>query len=108
MDVLQTCDWVTNSDWSAAALHRIPPGTDAAHPPVIAVDYLQRCMVRLRSWHQRGPPRIWPRWFTERVELALAPPNAGGGFQLSWLPVRSDFAATPFILDQEFRRRAHV
>src|SRR5689334_12606664 len=62
------------------ALHRIPPGTDAAHPLVIAVDYLQRCMVRRRSWHQRGWRRIWRRWFTERFEQPLVPPKAAGGF----------------------------
>src|SRR5262249_33775711 len=43
-------DWVAtvNSDRSTSALHRIPPRANAAHTLVIAVDHLQRCVVRLR------------------------------------------------------------
>src|SRR5215470_3148108 len=97
-----------DSDRSSAALHRIPPGADAGHTLIIAVDHLQRCVVRLWSWHWRGWRRIWRRWFTDRLEQSLVPPKAAGGFQLGWLPARGDFAATPSMLDQEFRRRAHV
>src|SRR5262249_7653785 len=53
--------WAANveSNWSTAALHRIPPGADAAHPLVIAVDHLQRCVVRLGSRHRRVIRRRW-------------------------------------------------
>src|SRR5262249_30118340 len=101
------CDWVAtvSSDRSTSALHRIPPGANAAHTLVIAVDHLQRAVVRLRSWH-RG---IWRRWsLTQPFEQPLVPPKAGDGFQLDRLPAGADFAATPSMLDQEVRRRAHV
>src|SRR5262245_43043806 len=98
-----------NSARSTSALHRIPPGANAAHTLVIAVDHLQRCVVRLRSWHRRVWRRIWRRWsFTQRFEQPLVPPKAADGFQLDRLPARADFAATPSMLDQEVRRRAHV
>src|SRR5262249_19957955 len=105
------CDWVAtvNSDRSTSALHRIPPGANPAHTLVIAVDHLQRCVVRLRSWHRRVWRRIWRRWsFTQRFEQPLVSPKAADGFQLDRLPARADFAATPSMLDQEVRRRAHV
>jgi hypothetical protein len=66
--------WVAtvNSDRSTTAFHRIPPGANAAHSLVIAVDHLQRCAVRLRSWHRRVWRRIWRRWsFTQRFEQPL-------------------------------------
>ena len=49
-----------NSDRPIAALHRIPPGADAVHALVIAVDHLQWCVVRLWSCHWRGC-----RWFLD-------------------------------------------
>jgi hypothetical protein len=48
-------------------LHRIPPRANATHTLVIAVDHLQRCAVRLRSWHRRVWRRIWRGWsFSQR------------------------------------------
>src|SRR5262249_3104006 len=105
------CDWVAtvNSDRSTSALHRIPPGANAAHTLVIAVDHLQRCVVRLRSWHRRGGGgrlRLW--CFSPRFAQPLVHPKAAEGLQLDRLPAGADFAATPSMLDQEVRRRAHV
>ena len=53
--------WAANveSGWSTAALHRIPPGADAAHALVIAVDHLQRYVGRLGSRHRRVIRRRW-------------------------------------------------
>src|SRR5215470_4062192 len=91
----------------ALGAYRIPPGTDAAHAIVIAVNHLQRRMVRLRSRHRRRWGRIRRR-VAERFKSSMMPPKAADGFQLDRLPPGADFAATPSMLDQKVRRRAHI
>src|ERR1700736_6472551 len=97
---------VLNWEWPTVALHRIPPGANAAHTLVITLDHLQRCVVRFGSRHRW---RVWRRWsFTQRFEQSLVPPKTADGFQFDRLPAGADFPATPSMLDQKVRRRMHI